>query len=66
MLTKSLNYGLLQFQAWICIIFQSFFMKFKDQNHFLNYICFIFIHLANKSFPNTVKTLATKQIINLT
>ena len=52
MLTKSLNYGLLQFQAWICIIFQSSFMKFKDQNHFLNYICFIFIHLANKSFPN--------------
>ena len=28
------------------------FMTFKDQNHFLNYICFIFIHLANKTFSN--------------
>ena len=32
------------------------FMTFKDQNHFLNYICFIFIHLANKAFQTTVKT----------
>ena len=32
------------------------FMNFKDQNHFLNYICFIFIHLANKAFQTTVKT----------
>ena len=32
------------------------FMTFKDQNHFLNYICFIFIHLANKAFQITVKT----------
>ena len=32
------------------------FMTFKDQNHFLNYICFIFIHLANKPFQTTVKT----------
>ena len=31
-------------------------MTFKDQNHFLNYICFIFIHLANKPFQTTVKT----------
>ena len=31
-------------------------MNFKDQNHFLNYICFIFIHLANKAFQITVKT----------
>ena len=31
------------------------FMNFKDQNHFLNYICFIFIHLANKAFQITVK-----------
>ena len=41
------------------------FMNFKDQNHFLNYICFIFIHFANKAFQITVKTPATKQIINL-
>ena len=32
------------------------FMTFKDQNYFLNYICFIFIHLANKAFQITVKT----------
>ena len=32
------------------------FMTLKDQNHFLNYICFIFIHLANKAFQATVKT----------
>ena len=32
------------------------FMTFKDQNHFLNYICFIFIHLVNKAFEITVKT----------
>ena len=31
-------------------------LTFKDQNHFLNYICFIFIHLANKAFQITVKT----------
>ena len=31
-------------------------MNFKDLNHFLNYICFIFIHLANKAFQITVKT----------
>ena len=34
------------------------FMTFKDQNHFLNYIWFIFIHLANKAFQTTVKTPA--------
>ena len=32
------------------------FMTFKDQNYFLKYICFIFIHLANKAFQITVKT----------
>ena len=32
------------------------FLNFKDQNHFLNYISFIFIHLANKAFQITVKT----------
>ena len=32
------------------------FMNFKNKNHFLNYICFIFIHLANKTFQITVKT----------
>ena len=32
------------------------FVTFKDQNHFLNYICFIFMHLANKAFQTTVKT----------
>ena len=32
------------------------FMTFKDQNYFLNYICFIFIQLANKAFQITVKT----------
>ena len=32
------------------------FMNYKDQNHFLNYISFIFIHLANKAFQITVKT----------
>ena len=32
------------------------FLNFKDQNHFLNYICFIFIHLENKAFQITVKT----------
>ena len=32
------------------------FMTFKDQNRFLNYISFIFIHLANKAFQTTVKT----------
>ena len=31
------------------------FMNFKDQNNFLNFICFIFIHLANKAFQITVK-----------
>ena len=31
-------------------------MTFKDQNYFLNYICFIFIHLANKAFQIIVKT----------
>ena len=31
-------------------------MNFKDQNHFLNYIYFIFIHLANKAYQITVKT----------
>ena len=30
------------------------FMTFKDQNDFLNYICFIFMHLANKAFQTTV------------
>ena len=30
-------------------------MNFKDQNNFLNFICFIFIHLANKAFQITVK-----------
>ena len=32
------------------------FLNFKDQNHFLNYIYFIFIHLPKKSFQITVKT----------
>ena len=32
------------------------FMNFKDQNNFLNLICFIFIPLANKAFQITVKT----------
>ena len=32
------------------------FMNFKNKNHFLNHICFIFIHLANKTFHITVKT----------
>ena len=32
------------------------FMNFKNKNHILNYICFIFIHLANKTFQITVKT----------
>ena len=31
------------------------FLNFKDQNHFLNYIYFIFIHLANKAFQMTLK-----------
>ena len=35
---KSSNYGSLQFQAWICM--DEIFMTFKDQNLFLNYICF--------------------------
>ena len=53
---KSSNYGSLQFQAWICM--DEIFMTFKDQNLFLNYICFIFIfiHLANKAFQITIKT----------
>ena len=33
------------------------FMTFKDQNYFQKYICFIFIHLANKAFQITFKTL---------
>ena len=32
------------------------FLNFKDQNHFLNYIYFIFIHLPKKSLQITVKT----------
>ena len=32
------------------------FFNFEDQNHFLNYICFIFIHLKNKAFQITIKT----------
>ena len=34
------------------------FMNFKNKNHFLNHICFIFIfiHLANKTFQITVKS----------
>ena len=31
------------------------FMNFKDQNHFLNYLYFIFIHLANRASQITVK-----------
>ena len=57
MKTKSSNYGLLQFQVWICIIFhgQNLY-EFQRSNNFLNLICFIFIHLANKAFQITVKT----------
>ena len=33
------------------------FVNLKDPNQFLNYFCFIFIHLANKAFQIIVKTL---------
>ena len=57
MQTKSSNYGSLQFRREFALSFMDeIFMNFKDQNHFLNYICFIFIHLANKTFQITVKT----------
>ena len=32
------------------------FVNLKDPNQFLNYFCFIFIHLANKAFQIIVKT----------
>ena len=49
MQTKSSNYGSLQFRREFVLSFMDeIFMNFKDQNHFFNYICFIFIHLATK------------------
>ena len=32
------------------------FMNFKDQHHFLDNICFLRIHSANKAFQIMVKT----------